>query len=129
MLSINDIIKKYIGIPFKENGNTLEGLDCINLCVMISKDRDCELILPNHNYTADTSHIAFNNYRNTDTYYRVDKQADSLVLLRIDGINKHVGYVLDDKHFIHVSPKKNVTVERLSKWKNHIVGYYKWKTI
>ena len=39
----------------------------------------------------------------------------------------HIGVVLPNlKQFIHCLDKKGVMIDRISKWKNRVTGYYKW---
>jgi len=55
---------------------------------------------------------------------------DNVVLFRIAGYIRHIGYMIDDKHFIHVLKGRNVTIESVEDtiWKNRVAGAYKWSS-
>lgn len=120
---------KYLGVNYKYNGNSiLEGFDCINLCCAIAKDRG--IYLPNINHTD----FNINNYglrmkevKDTPNIWKkVAPQENALVLFKIHGVIKHVGYMIDKYSFIHITEGSKVTVERLTspQWNKRIEGFY-----
>lgn len=123
--------EKYLGIPFKMYGNDLEGLDCTNLVSLIAKERGIFFPNINHfNYTEQDSYKGIKKTRNDLNLFNKisikDNKKDSVVVIKINGIAGHVGYMLDENYFIHVLPKRNVTIENINSllWRNNIVGFY-----
>lgn len=131
------IITKYLGIPYKEKGRTIEGLDCLGLIIMIYRDlaqveipdlEDYDMKLPllkKKDYIED-------NYK--DYYIKHWERVDTPSLLDIvlikngKNIPNHAGVVLDTETFIHCI-KAGVVVSRLKDklWKNRITGYFRYK--
>lgn len=44
-------------------------------------------------------------------------------------ITSHLGFMLDERRFIHIMIKSHVTVERIDSdiWKDRVTGFLKWK--
>lgn len=121
---------KYLGCNFKFNGNSLiEGFDCINLCCAIAKDRGVHI--PNINHLAfslDTYHTLFGQKDDKQLWQEVQPQANALVVFKINGVVKHVGFMLDNLNFIHIMEHSRVSVEKITsiQWNKRIVGFYKY---
>lgn len=49
-----------------------------------------------------------------------------VVLLRVWGMPAHVGIYLSSTELLHTQEKSGSVIERLSKWKKRIEGYYRW---
>lgn len=49
-----------------------------------------------------------------------------IILFNVFGIPCHVGMYVDKKYFFHSRKGTNATLEKLSIWKNRVVGYYRW---
>lgn len=123
--------QKYIGVPYKLYGTDTKGIDCTNLVIKVAKDRGINMPNINHfNYTEQTSYIGITKTRNNPKLFiKLEKPTkDSIVVLSVNGIAGHVGYMLDEVYFIHIMPKRNVKIERIDSllWRNSIVGYYKY---
>lgn len=129
-MTTNEIITKYLGIPYVFYGNTLKGLDCINLCELVAKDRGIFIPNINHLNTTEGTYSSLFNLKDCTKLWDVYSEpiADSLVLFKINGVVNHVGYMLDDDQFIHIMKESKVTVDRVSRvnWNRRVVGYYKY---
>ncbi len=129
MNDINKIILKYLGTPYEYLGSTLKGLDCINLCVLVGKDRGINIPNINHSNTNIHSYSGlFDVKDNINLWEKTTAQKDVLVVFKINGIARHVGYMLDDDQFIHIMQDSRVTVDRVSsfQWEKRVVGFYKY---
>jgi len=118
---------KYLGIPYKENGRDLNGLDCYGLVKVI--DNDNSGTLPEYAIPSEES-LAYQIYSdNKDLFEQIDKpEQGCIVVFSFKPGHIHVGTCIDNNRFIHILPKKNVCIERLDNffWSKKIVGYYKW---
>jgi cell wall-associated NlpC family hydrolase len=122
---------KYLGVPFKFAGNSIEeGFDCINLCCAVAKDRG--ILMPNINhqrYNLDTHHLKMIEVKNMKNMWeKVEPQPNVLVVFKINGLIRHVGFMLDDLQFIHIMEKSKVTVEKINslQWSKRVEGFYKY---
>jgi len=119
---------KYLGVPYEFGGNSLMGLDCINLCTLMAKDRGVPMMNVNHTHTnMHTYHYLFNLRDSKDKFSTVPKQGNVLVVFKIKGKVSHVGYMLDANNFIHIMEGSRVSVEKINiTWENRLVGFYKY---
>lgn len=51
-----------------------------------------------------------------------------IVLLRIRGIESHIGIYLGDGSFLHTLKQTGSVVDRIERWDKNITGYYRPKT-
>lgn len=124
---------KYLGVKYSYNGNSIaEGFDCMNICCAIAKDRGIPMLnvnLTDHsNTTIDTYHYMFNMRNDVKLWELVKPKSNVLVVFKIAGRVGHVGYMLDDLNFIHITQGSRVTVEKITspQWEKRIVGFYKY---
>ncbi|NOR27614.1 MAG: hypothetical protein GQ540_03685 [Lutibacter sp.] len=120
-------LSKYIGIPFIDNGRTLEGCDCFGLVKLIYKEQ-FNIILPDYLYK-DTNDIeAINDSLSVgkNMYEKVNSPLyGNLVLFNIVGMPMHIGFCLGHGKFLHVSNKSKTSCkDRILRWKNKIEGFY-----
>lgn len=128
-MKVDNSYLKYLGVPYKFNGASMEGFDCINICIQMAKDRGVKLMNINHSHTSiHTYHYLFNLRDSKEVFKEVPAQSDVLVVFRVAGKISHVGYMLDSDKFIHILEGSNVTVESIHNitWKKRVVGFYKY---
>jgi len=118
-----------LGIPFKEGGRDLSGLDCWGLCMEIY--RRAGKMLPDFQSPSDKKTINKMIQENKDLAERIpNPEPLCLVLFRLCyPLATHIGVVLDDcVRFIHTSKKRNVVIDRLDQiiWRNLREGFYRW---
>ena len=128
-----DLINKYLGIPFKHKGRTLEGLDCWGLVIRVFAEIKIK-ILDINNYSENWSLQGKNYFM--ERYYkkwiklRKTEKFEFLDVLLIDnykGIPFHSGIYLSKGKFIHAS-KAGVVVGKITdkRWGNRIHGVYRY---
>ena len=119
-----------IGIPYKLNGRSKEGMDCYGLVNEMFRRNN--VVLPDYFY-ADESDITITQLIVENVNFAVEIAGPEVycaVLFRQHKFGTHMGVVLPDLiHFIHCCVGKNVAIEKLKSpfWKDKIMGYYKWK--
>lgn len=127
---INKIIMKYLGTSYKFNGESLaEGLDCVNLCILVAKDFGINMPNINHTLHTESSYSVLFNTRNDISLWKaVPPKAGTLCVFRINGEVKHVGYMINDTEFIHIMENSKVTVDSISgiQWCRRLVGCYEY---
>lgn len=101
-------IKDLIGIPYKENGRDLTGLDCygngIFAVYILSKKKLRDVIYENHNIELADENAPLLNIRKTDF---INKGT----LLEIHAGNElHIGVALNKKEFIHATYNHGVKI-------------------
>lgn len=123
--------EKYIGIPFKPNGRTEEGLDCWGLARLIySREYGVELPSFSTEYVIeDDNRIKelISQYREgwTEQHSPVE---GNIVLFRVLGDLTHMGVMISDTQFIHVREGSNTVLDSITntKWKNRVTGFFKY---
>jgi len=126
------MMRKYLGIPYKDFGRTTEGLDCWGLVCMIAKEQfDYELPLLNGRY------LSASNGANTSELIEVEKlkkwvkvsdyEAGDVVLFNVGGFASHIGTYIGEGKFIHILKGSDVTIENLDSmvWNKRLNGVYR----
>lgn len=122
-----EVVDKYLGIPYKHKGRTMEALDCYGLAVLIYRDLGYELF-DIDDYEVDWSakqrnHILLNYHKQ---WVKVEKPAlwDGVLIKTKHGAS-HGGLMLNSKDFIHCC-RHGVVVSSLTdpEWKDRIAGFY-----
>lgn len=119
---IQRIVEKYVGIPFKDHGDTIEGCDCYGLVCMIYRD-EFGLILPqvgdiyNNAYARKEVDLAVNSQINTndwciDVTDKKPYRPFDMLVFRIAGTDHHVGLYIRDGYMLHIIDGCNSGVER-----------------
>ena len=120
---------KYIGIPYKEKGRDLTGIDCWGLLRLVySEEFDIELPSFVSEYTEnDTLSIQELVAQCKEGWEVLDKPTPGcLVLFRVLGTESHVGVAVSDTYFLHARQGQDSAIESFESraWANRIVGYY-----
>jgi len=124
----------YIGLPFKEHGRNIKGLDCWGLvrCVFIEQFK---IPLPSYAYeyqhcraVADISALVS---RESQKWKKIDfgqENQGDVIVLRLRGQPMHVGMVLGDGSMLHIEQSINSAIERYTsaRWQNRIVAFYRY---
>jgi len=110
-------------------GRTLAGMDCYGLCLELAR-RD-GVILPDAIWAEAPEEIEkIVNETELKGFTKADKpQPGDLVgfMLRPPFVS-HIGYMVSEYEFIHVTKGTRVTRERLDslQWNRKIAGFYRW---
>ena len=124
----------YFGIPFKPHGRDFDGCDCYGLIrLVLLHEHNIELPIWNVDYTSTRNHDELNNaisarYCNFDEV--AGPRAGDVILMRLGSVFPvHIGVMIDEKHFLHIREKENVTCCKISdaKWNRRIAGFYRWR--
>lgn len=116
---------------YKNNGRNYPEFDCYGLIAYLyKKDFGIDLVDFNYINSNDTTNsLIFHREMNSKSWERVDAQKGTIVALRVNGRASHCGYMVSDNEFVHIM--QNVGFSRVNinnpKWKNRIIGYYKYK--
>lgn len=128
----HSIVKKYLGVPYKNMGRDLSGLDCWGLIVCIYKDYGIE-VFDLENYEQEWQrrggNIILGNYY--ENWKRVvQHQCGDVVLINYpkDNIVGHAGVSLGGGMFIHAT-RNGVLVSPVKGWKNRIYGFFRWENV
>lgn len=128
---IQELLKRYQGVPFAHNGRTLEGLDCLGFVIHFY--RNLGIYLPN----GDGKEIG-------EDWYVTDPQRYIRGLRRLDAIQvsaddlqpldlvyfaiardiiTHTGIMINRHEFAHMSPKTNFRISKMERhWKARFRG-------
>lgn len=126
----DEIAKKYVGIPFKNMGRGLDGLDCYGLVKSVYADIGVELFDIDEDYNAKWT-LRKKNYF-LENYAReweeVEKPMflDLVAMKNFEGAMVHLGVCLGSGKFIHAC-KAGVVVCNLSVWRDRVRGFYRHK--
>lgn len=67
---------------------------------------------------------------NMGDFEKIDKpEFGCLILINLNGIEAHIGIYLNEQQFLHTTIHSGCLVDRIHKWKDMIVGYYRVKKI
>jgi cell wall-associated NlpC family hydrolase len=129
MMTEQDILKRYLGVPYKHQGRGLDGLDCYGLIISLYKEVGHELLdvenYPQDWALKDGSYFIENYYRQWEKM-NIPKFLDVVGLKNKKGVFNHAGVMFDGNRFIHTC-KAGTVVGSLSDWKDRIVGFYRLK--
>lgn len=125
-------MRKYLGIPYKDMGRTVEGLDCWGLCVLLAKNEfNYDLPALDRQYTSATDGRSvadlvainkLNGWEKVEVYEKGD-----IIVFNVAGFACHVGTYIGEGLFIHILHGSNVTIESLDSitWKKRLNGVYR----
>jgi len=123
---------KYIGIPYKDGGRDIDGLDCWGLVRLVYKN-EYNIDLPSFNneyIITDRERVneLFSQYREGWAIEDSPKEGN-VVLLRLFGEESHVGVLINSKQFLHVNHKTPAAIDSLDsiRWRNRIVAFGSYK--
>lgn len=119
----------WVGIPYKEQGRSREGMDCLGLFVALHKARrDVDIPDPVASVATAVARKLTDRYKHLYRPVREPQEGD-VVLLRYDGYPTHIGYHLGLRNMmIHAHPALGTVVERTDSltWKNRVEGFYRY---
>jgi hypothetical protein len=122
---------KYIGLPYKDNGRDIDGIDCWGLVRLYYKEElgiDLPSYVDEYNGPYDTSVTrAISLYK--DSWNKTTTPAPGdVVLFNIYGEPAHVGVYVGNNKFLHCREGRDSVVESLDniKWNKRLEGVYKY---
>ena len=116
-----------IGIPFRDGGRDMTGLDCWGL-VRIIYDR-IGIDLPDYRIAAaDELAVHEEMLEQEPRWRRLERPEAGAVVLIANGETgraNHVGVYIGDGRMIHAYAYSGVAISHTRRWAAHIIGYYK----
>jgi len=126
------ITSKYLGIPYKNKGRDLKGLDCYGLVIMIYRDLGFEL-LDYWQYAQDwyksKKDLINENYKLQWEKVEFPEIYDIVVMKLKSSIPNHCAVYLGNYKVIHVYENSDVHIDDLTlpQWKSKIYGCFRFK--
>lgn len=125
-------IEKYIGLPYKDNGRDITGIDCWGLVRLYYK-QELGIELPSYvdqyiGLTSTNIKESIISYR--DNWDKVETpQLNDLILFRILGEPTHIGLYLGENKFLHIRDGYDSVIESTNSinWSKRIEGYYRYR--
>lgn len=113
-----------IGAEFEYGGRGPDRYDCFGLLKEMYRRQG--VIIPEQISTDDEGQNQARILLNASTQWQKTTQRPGVaVLFRLGRLICHVGFVLDDRYFLHAWEKTGgVTREKLSDWTRRIAGFY-----
>lgn len=119
-----------LNIPYKANGRDLKGMDCYGLCKYLYKKEhgidivDFDYVDPDN----PDNEKYFIESMNSPKWIKVKAQKGSIVALKVNGHISHCGYMVSDTEFVHIMKDSGMSRVKINtpKWRNRVVGYYKY---
>lgn len=133
-MNAEQIVKKYLGTPYKHRGRDMTGLDCWGLIKLIFQDIGIRLWDIDEDYTPDWSWTGKDHF--IENYWREWTPVQKPVIF--DGLlfkigsehANHAGVSLGENNFIHAT-KLGVIVSKLGdrKFQGSLIGAYRMKSL
>ncbi len=133
-MNLFELAGRYVGIPFREHGRDMDGLDCYGLFLLFCRELGYQLddYLYNPSSSKGDYNLFFENY-----YKSLEKIPENEMLMAgnailfkgIDGFPTHIGVYLGNGKFIHCLKKVGVVISKLNQepFKSRIEERFKLK--
>ena len=124
---------KYVGIPYKNNGRDLTGIDCWGLARLVY-NKEFNISLPSFvsDYDGDDRQriselIA--QYKEGWENVSETPQSGDIVLFRMMGFESHIGIVTEYPYFLHAKEGADSAIERVdsTNWEKRLIGIFRYK--
>ncbi|MCP4102774.1 MAG: hypothetical protein GY750_15350 [Lentisphaerae bacterium] len=127
--SIVDEARSWLGIPFKHQGRTIDGVDCVGLVIVVAHALGLS-DFETHQYSRHPSPTMMGRILDAEMVRIKISEAlpGDVYWMRFFKDPQHLA-IISDKGIIHsFSNVKKVTEHRIDKrWKNRIMGAYRFK--
>lgn len=128
------IIDKYLGIPYKHRGRSLEGLDCWGFLKFVYADLGIRLFDIEDLEYSRVWGVEGKNYFKEHYFHdwfevKEPEVLDGVLFANSRRIANHTGIVLSSGRFIHCA-RQGVIISRINdpRWLERIEGFYRLKT-
>ena len=126
-------IRKYLGIPFENHGDTFDGVDCYGLAVLFNR-HELAKELPNYKklYANSRDHDqaagAFEVGRQDWAIVNDAPKFGDLILYKERGAVTHCGIYLDGRDFLHIREGSTSMIEPLNSihWASRQENIIRW---
>jgi len=124
MIDFTDLIGK----PFHEDGYGPDNYSCYGLAVEVYKRYGIKIPRTNISVCACKTASQKEIQDNLIRYWKPTKELKAPTGLVIISSNpefaNHLGVYIGQHRMIHITANRNVVIDRISEWKNKIIGYY-----
>jgi cell wall-associated NlpC family hydrolase len=123
-------LHKLVGIPYLENGRTIDGTDCYGLvCIVYREMLGIDIPSLENTYTGDVTNedLTVMVESKHSVWFEVTKPIVGDVILFRLGNKRHVGIWLREGSMLHSVNQANTCIERYDnfRWKNNIIGIFR----
>ena len=123
-------MNRFFSIPYRNNGRDFNGCDCYGLVKLMCREID-GIELPDFIYEDSSLENGkiYNKELTNKKWVKCEPKQGAIVLLRIEGVAKHVGYMIDSTKFMHILGEAGVNIVSIKDnlFKNRIVGFWEYK--
>lgn len=115
-----------VGVPYKRGGRSLDGFDCLGLCLYMLSRRGVEVpSFPGLHEARDNDNVTLEMVRSGISATKVESADEGCILdMRCMG-KHHIGYCVGNGMFIHASESSGMVVmDRVDRWRSRIMGVY-----
>jgi len=134
MKNLFEIANQYIGIPFKEHGRDMKGVDCFGLILLIYKELGYNI--DDYQYKPGWFKGSYNFF--LENYHKYAERipeneiimpGNAILFSVFDKSPTHIGVYLGNGKFIHCLRKVGVVISKLNQepFKSKIKGRFKLK--
>ncbi|MCP1200047.1 NlpC/P60 family protein [Notoacmeibacter sp. MSK16QG-6] len=127
--------ERYLSLPFKAGGRSMDGADCYGLVYLVLSHRGCAVPVHGGEYSldvAETSSLLADGIK-ADCWRRVEieKPFDVAVFKRGAFPADHVGIVVRPRTMLHTQSGDVAHLEnyRTRKWERRLVGFYRHEAL
>lgn len=129
---VNKVKDKLIGIPYRHNGRSFKGVDCLGLLYIFFREMGIELPSDDGNFIEEDWYKRDPN-RYINGLRKIGDEVGHFKYLQVldipyfrlyKNVITHSGVMLDEKHFLHVLIDKEVRVDSMEKrfWRAKYAG-------
>lgn len=129
---IVDKAREYIGVPYKHQGRTKHGLDCVGLLVAIWRDTGLEN--DDFNGYGENANIKLLTEKLDKHFIRIrggePLPADVFWMRATDGLERHLALYTENNTIIHAvnnGPKKVVEHSYTPETRSRVFGILRWR--
>lgn len=127
---------KYMALPFKNKGRTMEGVDCWGLCLLVYKNEygtelpSMEELYTKSNNGKEVSAVVGFGKDHIEYIQKEMPEYGDLVIFNMKGNPCHVGIYIGFNRVLHILAGTNSVCERLNsvRLKGRVEGYYDIRT-
>lgn len=122
----------YVGIPYDLRGRDRSGIDCWGLVRLVYKEQfNIDLPSFSEKYEDDSNSDQFQELLATQREGWVnvqDPKVGDVVLMRVLGLESHIGIYIGEGKFLHAKRDTNAVIESLDslRWKKRVIGFYRY---
>lgn len=123
--------KKYIGLPFKERGRDMKGVDCYGLLKIIY-ERELKINLVDYldfyQHTADKNLAEVIDHEKRKWEEVSQPKQFDVVLIKMQGLPMHLGVMCSGNNMIHCMEGINTAYENIAsmRWSTRVMGFYRY---